>query len=252
MKYKTGIVLSGGAARGFAHLGVLKALNESGIFPDVISGVSAGSIAGVFYADGYPPEEILQIFSQRKFIKYLELSVPKRGLLKMSGLLKIMKIYLKAKTFQELKIPLIVTIADLFTGKPLYVSDGELMNIVIASCSIPVIFNPVEMNDHLYVDGGILDNLPIKPLKGNCEKIIGVNINPLVDIKHMNGLLSLIERTFLVMNAKDTARKSVQFDLYIEPKELAHFSYTDIAKGKKMFDIAYQETKHALQSSSFF
>ncbi len=86
--FQTGIVLSGGGARGFSHLGVLQALNEAGIFPDCISGASAGSIAGVFYADGYSPVETLHILSKNKRLDYLSFAIPKDGLLEMNGMQK--------------------------------------------------------------------------------------------------------------------------------------------------------------------
>jgi NTE family protein len=251
MTYQTGIVLSGGAARGFAHLGALKALNEASIYPDIISGVSAGSIVGAFYADGYSPDEIFDIFSQRKFIKYLELAVPKRGLLKMKGLQKIMKKYLRARRFDELKTPMFIAIAELYEGRILYLNHGELIPAIIASCSIPVVFDPIESDHFLFVDGGILDNLPVKPLLDNCTHLIGVNVNPLGRIDKLNGLLNLIERTFLVMNAKDISQKKDLFDLYIEPAELQGFSYVDITKGKIMFHIGYEETNKVLVSSGF-
>ena len=104
-KYKTGLVLSGGGVRGFAHLGALKALNEAGIYPDVISGVSAGAIAGALYADGYKPDEIIQMFQETKFSKYLEITLRKKGLLKMvSKRRKLLKYLQKTdeKTYKEI------------------------------------------------------------------------------------------------------------------------------------------------------
>jgi NTE family protein len=97
--YKTGIVLSGGGVRGFSHLGVLQALNEADIFPDVISGVSSGAIAGVFYADGYKPVEILKLLAGNKRLDYMSFGMPNYGLMEMTGLLKILTRYLTARTF---------------------------------------------------------------------------------------------------------------------------------------------------------
>ncbi len=96
-QYKTGLVLSGGGARGFAHLGVIEALNEAGIFPDVISGTSAGAIIGVLYADGHSPQEILKIMNGGSRLDFMRPALPREGLLQISGILKILKSSLHAK-----------------------------------------------------------------------------------------------------------------------------------------------------------
>lgn len=139
-KYNIGIVLGGGGARGFAHIGVLKALNESGIYPEIISGVSAGAIIGSLYADGYSPDEILALFKQNKLFNYLKLINPKQGLFKMTGLAKVISKNLKAKTFEELKLPLIINATDLNNGKCEYFSSGELFKHILASSTIPGLF----------------------------------------------------------------------------------------------------------------
>ena len=90
-QYEIGLVLSGGGARGFAHIGALKALEESGIKPDIISGVSAGAIIGVLYADGYSVNEIIEIFSSIKFGDFAEITVPRSGFFKMEGFRKFLK-----------------------------------------------------------------------------------------------------------------------------------------------------------------
>ena len=173
VRYKTGIVLSGGGARGFAHLGVLLALNEAGIFPDIISGTSAGALIGVLYADGYTPGEIMKLLDANTSFHYIRPTVPKEGLLQISGIIKILRDNLRAKTFEELKLPLIVAATNLNYGRIEYFSAGELLQPVIASASIPVLFKPVLINGCLFVDGGVLDNLPIKPVEEVCEfKII--------------------------------------------------------------------------------
>ena len=168
-KYRTGLVLSGGGARGFAHLGVIQALNEAGIFPDVISGTSAGAIVGVLYADGYTPKEILMLMNWASRFDYMRPAMPREGLLQINGITKILKTSLRAKTFEDLKIPLFVAATDLNNGKAVYFSKGDIFDPVMASASIPVLFQPVKINDISYVDGGVLDNLPIRPIENDCR-----------------------------------------------------------------------------------
>jgi NTE family protein len=168
-KYQIGLVLSGGGTRGFAHLGVMQALNEAGIYPDVISGTSAGALAGVLYADGHTPKEIQKIMNSGSRLDFIRPTLPREGLLQIGGVIKILKNCLHAKTFEELKIPLYVSATDLNNGKSVYFSKGDLLDPVIASASIPVLFQPVIINNICYVDGGVLDNLPVRPIENKCK-----------------------------------------------------------------------------------
>lgn len=246
-KYKTGIVLSGGAMRGFAHAGVLKALNEAGIFPDVISGSSAGSIVGALYADGYTPDEIFKIFVNRKLYSFLEFILPNKGLVKMTGLQKALKELLRAKTFEELKIPLYIAVTELNRGKAVYFSKGELPCIIIASSTIPILFQPLVINGITYVDGGVLNNLPHEPIKDDCEMLIGVNVNPVVEISDFDTMMKVADRTVHIMIKEMIHHKIPDFDLYIEPQDLHQYTMLNISKGKEMFNMGYLETQRLLK-----
>ena len=206
--YRTGLVLSGGGVRGFAHLGLLQALNEAGIFPDVISGTSAGALAGALYADGHTPEEILKILNPGSMLDFLRPALPREGLLQIGGIIKILKNSLRAKTLEELKIPLYVTATDLNNGKAVYFSSGVLLEPVIASASIPVLFQPVTINNILYVDGGVLDNMPLQPIENKCSFLIGSYVNPVGYIEKISGLINFAERTFMLSMSKEIYEKS--------------------------------------------
>ncbi len=226
-QYKIGLVLSGGGARGFAHLGFLQALNDAGIFPDIISGTSAGALAGVFYADGYSPREILHLMNTGSRLDFMKPALPREGLLQIGGIIKILKSSLRAKTFEELKIPLYVTATDLNNGKAEYFSSGDLINPVIASASIPVLFQPVLINNIHYVDGGVLDNLPVKPIEKKCRFLIGSFVNPIGYIEKINGLISIAERTFMLSMSREINEKAKKFDLLVSPPELRNFKILD-------------------------
>jgi NTE family protein len=118
--YDIGLVLSGGAARGFAHLGVLKALEEFNMKPDIISGVSAGAIAGALYADGFAPEEIVEIYTHKSLFEFMQMTVPKTGIFKPTGLKETLKKNLRATRFDQLKIPMVITATNLIEGKSEY------------------------------------------------------------------------------------------------------------------------------------
>ena len=244
--FNTGMVLSGGGARGFAHIGVLKALNEEGIFPDVLAGTSAGAIVGVFYADGFLPDEIMSIMQSRHWLDYMRPSVSKTGLLNISGLQKILKENLRAKTYDELKIKFFATATDYNNGKAVYFSKGDLVKTVIASASIPVLFKPVTIDGTTYFDGGVLDNLPIAPLENKCRVIIGSYVNPTGPEKNFKNLIQIAERTFHLNQSRELITKASKFDLLIEPLELEKYPVLDPEKSEKIFKIGYQTTKNLL------
>jgi NTE family protein len=248
-KYNVGLVLSGGGARGFAHLGVLQALNEAGIFPDIISGTSAGALAGVLYCDGNPPKEILKMMKTNSRLDYMRPVLPRDGILQISGIIKLLNSHLNAKKFEDLKIPLIVAATDLNNGKAVYFSKGDLITAVIASASIPVLFKPVIINKVYYVDGGVVDNLPIKPIENKCKKVIGSFVNPIGYEKSTSGLITIALRTFMLNQAKEAEEKSGKFDLLIAPAELKRFGFMDVDQADELFNVGYKVTCEKLNKT---
>ena len=246
-QYKIGLVLSGGGARGFAHLGLIQALNEAGIYPDVISGTSAGALAGVLYADGHTPKEIMKIMNSGSRLDFMRPTLPREGLLQIGGVLKILKTSLRAKTFEELKIPLYVSATDLNNGKAVYFSEGDLLDPVIASASIPVLFQPVMINKICYVDGGVMDNLPVRPIENKCKILIGSFVNPVGYMDKISGLINIAERTFMLSMSKEIIEKAKKFDLFVAPLELRNYKILDPEKADDLFSVGYKATKEKLK-----
>jgi len=248
-KFNVGLVLSGGGARGFAHIGAIKALNEAGIFPDVISGVSAGAIAAAFIADGHKPDDIMKMFVQTKLHKIVELVLPKRGLLKMTGLLKIITDNLRARTFEELSIPIYIGATDLNNGKTVFFSKGDLIKPVLASATVPVLFTPMKIDNVIYVDGGVLNNFPVEPLEDKCNFIIGVHVNPFGYLEDFNGIMSVAERSFHLAFSTHIEKRINKCDIFIEPDGLQKFRLLDVAKINEIFQVGYKETKRILKEN---
>jgi len=246
-KYNTGIVLSGGGARGFAHLGVLQALNEAGVFPDVVSGTSAGALTGAFYCDGHSPKEILKLMKTDSRLSYMRPAMPRDGLLQISGILKILETHLNARTFEDLKIPLFVAATDLNNGKAVYFSKGDIFNPVIASASIPVLFKPVVINKIFYVDGGVMDNLPIHPIENKCRLCLGSFVNPIGYEEDTSGLIRIAVRTFMLSISKEVQEKAKKFDLLIAPIELMNYGILDPENADVLFSIGYKATNEKLK-----
>lgn len=245
-KYTIGIVLSGGAVRGFAHLGVLKALHEAEMEPEIISGVSAGSIVGAFYADGFDPSEILEIFEQKKFFELVNLDFKDFGLLDINGLEKLLTDNLRVKNFEDLKKPLYVAATNLLSGSAEYFSEGNIVEKVLASSSIPVLFKPQTIDETPYVDGGLVNNLPLKPIKDKCKKVIGVNVNPIEQNPELNGIRDIAVRSFHISIANSVHHKKDLFDVYFEPKDLKKFGYFNVKDSRELFKIGYNTAKEKL------
>ncbi|MCF8304651.1 MAG: patatin-like phospholipase family protein [Bacteroidales bacterium] len=246
-EHQYGLVLSGGAARGYAHVGVLKALNEAGIYPDIISGVSAGAIAGAFYADGHHPDAIIEMFFRNNLYEYIKLSIPRMGIASMTKIRELLRNNLHANTFEELQTPLIVNATDLNHGKTVYFSKGKLLDVVIASSAMPILFNPVKIDGTTYADGGIMNNLPIEPLMNKCETLIAVNVNPLTAKDDFNNLASVAERTFQLGVYAHTSLKKDKPDVYIEPYELHNYGLVQVSKGREIYETGYEAAKSLLK-----
>jgi NTE family protein len=238
-KYQVGLVLSGGGARGIAHLGVLQALEEWGIQPSVISGTSAGAIAGAFYAMGIPIPEILDIIEKGQFFSFSNILIKKQGLFSMNGFEKIYSKYFPNNSFSDLQIPLFVAATDILKGETVYFSSGNLSRSLLASSCIPVVFQPVDYQETFYVDGGILNNFPIEPLLETCDTIIGVHVNsiqPEIDEIHMN---NIIDRSVHLALSNSVRNKITQCKLFIEPPGMSRFSIFDMKKAKEIFEFGY-------------
>jgi NTE family protein len=246
-KYNIGIVLSGGAARGFTHLGVLRALEEFQMKPDIISGVSAGAIAGALYADGFAPEEILEIYTRKNFFDFLQLTVPKTGFFKATGLRETLKKNLRAVTFDQLKIPLVVTATNLLEGKSEYIRDGDLVEAILASSCVPVLFETIMINNVPYIDGGVMNNMPAEPIAGSCNKLVGVYINPTGSIRELKGLVHIAERSFHLAIASEMRTKQHFFDIFIEPSEITNYSLFDLKKAPELFEVGYRKAMQILK-----
>ena len=243
---KIGLALSGGGARGIAHLGVFKALDEAGIEISAISGTSAGAIAGALYANGYEPEEVLNIIISTRFFRLIRPAISKTGIFKMSAAEAIYRKYLPHNDFAKLKIPLTVAATDLKQGKTVFFNSGDLIKSVMASSCIPVIFDPVEIDGEYYVDGGVLNNLPAEPLLDHCDFIIGVNTNKVSPDYNLRNFRDLLERVLLMAINYNTYDRAKYCNVLLEPAEIHRHSAFDVQQAKSIFKIGYEHTKHAL------
>ena len=248
---KVGLVLSGGGARGFAHLGVIKALEELGVKIDQISGTSAGAIAGAFYCHGYKPDQILEIISTTGFLKSVRPAWAWTGLLSLEGFREVLLKYLPENSFESLKIPLTIAATEIRHGRVTYFNSGELVPRILASSSIPALFNPMVLDGHVYVDGGIMDNMPVRPLVGKCDFIIGSHSNPVGEFLNIKNVKEITERSLLISINVNSSHSKAQCNVVIEPPDLNKFSTFDLSRGKEIFEIGYEFVKQNFSSENF-
>lgn len=251
-KEKTiGLALSGGGAKGFSHIGVLMAFDRCGIKPDILSGVSAGSIASVLYGAGLQPSDIIQCFKEAdKFGDFTEWSIPREGFLKLDRFGRLLEEWLPVKYLEELKIPAIVCATDLDHGKSVGWSKGEIVPRVLASCSIPIVFNPTKINGVNYVDGGVLRNLPAWAIRGYCTTLYGCNCSPLRrNFTGKKTLLDIAFRSYHLMLKANIAQDLRLCDHIIQINDLSGVSTFELSSLQKGVMTGYDVAMKVLEKA---
>jgi len=251
VKYPLGVVLSGGSVRGSAHIGFLERLDELGKKPDIIAGASAGAMIGAFYASGKSSKEMMDFFNTTPLFKYKSFNPLKPGIFDTDKYLQIFSDFIPA-TFEELDIPLIIATTNLQTGESEYFDSGDLYRPLLASCAIPFVFAPVEINDSLYVDGGVMDNFPVEQLTESCEKVLGSflgNPGPMTR-KDVNTKLKISSRVKELIMYSASRPKFSLTDLTIE-HPLQSYSYFDQKKMEEIYRVGYEYCCNNITSDSF-
>ena len=248
-KYNIGLALSGGGVRGFAHIGALRALEDVGIKPDIIAGVSAGSVVAAFYAAGMSADEIFNIMGNIDMSKFLQVDISKSGFLKLDKFKKFIAKNLPVENIEQLRLPTIIAATDIEQQHEMPFTSGNIAERVIASCSIPLVFKPVKIDGSYYVDGGVLHNLPSYYLRPLCNTVIGINVSPskLGPIK-MN-VRSLAYRTYKLMTLRNVIADKALCDLLVDIVSIQSHSTFDTHAANKIAQKGYFETMKILKNS---
>jgi len=241
--FKLGITLSGGGARGIAHIGVLQALEDYGVRPQAISGTSIGAIVGVMYADGKKPVEILEIIKKYKFFSLFRWNLSKSGLIDPQKIYNILDEALNARTFEELPQQFFVSTSNLNSGEYTIFNSGELLKPVVASSCIPLLFKPMIIDGDAHVDGGLLNNLPIEPLKTCCDKIIGVHVNRNGRIDEVKGMRNIADRSFRIAIWQTVKSRLSECDFVIEPTGVYDYGTFQFDKADELYQHGYDQTE---------
>lgn len=245
--YRLGLALSGGGVKALCHLGVLKAMEEEGLKPDVMSGVSAGAVVAALYADGYSPDSIVSMFDRVNFSEFLRLEMPDGGLFTLTGFKEYLDTVLRAKTFEELKIPLRVVATDLDRGKSVVFDKGPLVDALIATCSVPILFSPYMIDGINYVDGGVLENLPASAIRPECKYLIGVSVGPMKADPYEKSIADIALRSYKFIFRSNANYDKGLCDMVIEPASISEFNGGDVDRAHEIFNIGYHEAKKIFQ-----
>ncbi len=242
-KMNIGIALSGGGARGIAHIGVLAALEKYGIEPNIISGTSMGALVGVFYAAGFKPEEIRDFIKEKKMYRSIQWAFPSNGLLDLKKVEVAMRNLIGVDDFKSLKKSFHCAVTNLNTGLCEYVSSGELFDYVLASASIPIVFDAKVINGKTYVDGGLLSNLPVEPLVDKADLIIGAHVNHNGDEEEIKGIRNIAERCFRLAIGQNVRESFELCDFVIDPPEVRQYRTFDFEKVDEIYQIGFDATE---------
>ncbi|GAA4836860.1 patatin-like phospholipase family protein [Algivirga pacifica] len=245
-QYNNGVALSGGGARGLAHIGVLQALDDYGIGVDMVSGSSMGSIIGTFYCAGYKPKEILSLAKDKRFGNLFSINLRRLGGLSLDALYGILEEYIGKDDFSALEKPMNVCVTNMNTGHHEIYNEGPLFQYVVASASIPVIIQPQYINGVTYVDGGLTNNMPVEPLFDSCKRVIGVFVNAVIPMEEVRGVKSIAERCYRLAVWQTVRNRLATCDLVIEPEKASHFGAFDFQKAQELYEIGYESAEEVI------
>lgn len=247
---KIGLVLSGGGARGIAHIGVIQALQEKGITFDAISATSSGAFVGAMISYGYEPLEILDKLIETRFYPYLRPGFGANGLLQLRKMESILCQYIPENSFESLKIPLVINATDVVSGHEILFKTGELAAPLLASCCIPGLFSPIKLGEHDLVDGGVLNNLPVEHIQNQVDYMIGSHCNPFGLDKPLKKTTEIVYRSLILAMHGKTRERFKLCNVLIEPPQLSRFSIFDFRKARELYEVGYQFTKDLLSRSN--
>ncbi|MBT8149398.1 MAG: patatin-like phospholipase family protein [Gammaproteobacteria bacterium] len=224
---KIGLALGGGAVLGAAHIGVLKALEENDIQIDSITGTSIGAFVAALHAFGISAREIEVIVTELGWLDISKLALSKYGVLSNEKLGKAMREIIGDVSFSDAKIPLAVIATNIASGNPVVLNQGDVATATMASTCVPGVFAPVELDGQMLVDGGLVENVPLSPLRDmGANFIIGVDLNAKRQYEQPGDMIDVLMNALDIAIDNSTRLQTKNVDLLITP-EVFHFSRTD-------------------------
>lgn len=228
-------------------MGVLQALSEHGVEPNIISGTSMGAVVGVLYAAGYSPAEIKEILIKESFSKVTGFSWKRTGLFKMEKLKIVLQEYIPEDNFSDLKKPFYLGLSNLNEAQKEFRHSGQIYDYLIASCSVPGVFSPVVIEEVSYVDGGLLCNLPASAIREKSRILIGSHVNFSGTARNFTGPKQIMERSINLGITQNSKPEMELCDYLIDPPEMQNFSLFDFSKIGDIITAGYQYTTKMIE-----
>lgn len=217
---KIGLVLGGGAARGFAHVGVIQALEEAGVKPDLVVGTSAGSLVAAIYASGKTGAQLQTISENMEEAALTDWTLPlfSRGMLRGDALARYVSGQVGGKPIEALPLPLGIVATDLHSGRGVLFARGDAALAVRASSAVPAVFQPVKIGTREYVDGGLVSPVPVRFARQmGAELVIAVDISSAPESNPASGSLEILLQTFSIMSKSINTFELRDADVVVRP-----------------------------------
>lgn len=216
---RIGLALGGGAARGFAHIGVIQVLEEQGIRPDLVVGTSAGSLVAAMWASGKSGVELGSLAESMDETALTDWTYPGRGLLRGEGLAKYVREHTEGRSIETMKIPLGIVATDLASGQPILFQRGDPGVAVRASSAVPAVFQPVKIGSREYVDGGLVAPVPVQFARQmGAELVIAVDISASPEDQPTGDAFRMLLQTFAIMGRSLGQYQLREADIVMRPK----------------------------------
>jgi NTE family protein len=244
---RIGFALGAGSARGFAHIGVLKALDQAGIKPDVVVGCSAGALIGAFVAGGFTPWQIEAVALRARDADFADFTTGnRRGLLVGDLLARFVNDSLNNARIENMPLIYAAVATDLRTGELVMLRNGPVGDAVRASCSIPGVFIPRELNGRELVDGGLVAPLPVRTARSlGCDVVIAVDVGARPFKAHLPGMYEVLLQSFEIMSRTLAETEAIGADGLIRVDTSA-YSGTDFTVRREMIQAGYEAAQRAL------
>jgi NTE family protein len=235
---KIGLVLGGGAARGFAHIGVIQALEEAGVRPDLVVGTSAGSLVAALYASGKNGRQLQQTADDLDEAAFTDWTVPlfNRGLLRGEALARYVNTQVGGKLIEQMPLPLGIVATNLANGQGILFQRGDTATAVRASSAVPALFLPVKIGNQEFVDGGLVSPVPVRYARQmGADLVIAVDISSAPEGNQSNDTLHVLLQTFAIMGKSINAYELRDADIVVRPSLLG-FGSADFAMRKQSIE----------------
>lgn len=217
-KIKVGLALGSGAARGLAHIGVLKVFEEENIPIDMIAGSSIGALIGALYCSNCRTDMLIKLAKHLEKKFWLDFCISRKGLIIGNKVEEMIRLLTKNRNFEELDRKLFVVATDLYKGEKVIIKEGNIAKAVRASIAVPGIFLPVDVNGALLIDGGVLERIPVGVLKEEgCDIVIGVDVAAGITGDMPSNIFEIIIESIDLMSREITKYKVMEADLILKP-----------------------------------